>query len=72
MAQVKCLRLFIDMKNTSNQVLKELKEEVDKTLLFFVEMDLKVYGTVSDTTKEAFVKQGVKFPQELDINKKRI
>ncbi len=44
------------------EVLKELKNEVDATLYFFLTTDLEIYGKVTESTKEAFKVQGVTLP----------
>lgn len=36
-----------------------LKKEVDATLLFFVETDIKIYNNISESTREAFRVQNV-------------
>lgn len=36
-----------------------LKKEVDATLLFFVETDIKIYNNISESTREAFKVQNV-------------
>lgn len=36
-----------------------LKKEVDATLLFFVETDIKIYNNISEKTREAFKVQNV-------------
>lgn len=43
---------------------KGLKKEVDETLMFFIESDMKIYGKVTDSTKEAFRVQNVEIPAE--------
>lgn len=61
------MRLIIDMKRIPKQVLKELKQEIEATLLFFIQTDLEIYGFVTENTKEAFKTQGGILPKELDI-----
>jgi len=52
------------------KILQELKQEINETLLFFVETDLKIYGKVTADTREAFNTQGVEFPEQLkELNK---
>ncbi len=48
------------------KVRKELKKEVDKTLMFFVECDLEIEGYISESTKELFAAQNRQFPEILE------
>ena len=52
------------MQNNNN-ILKELKKEINKTLYFFVESDLNIYGFITESTINCFTTQGVKFPKKL-------
>lgn len=38
---------------------KGLKKEINSTLLFFVETDIKIYNNISENTREAFKAQNV-------------
>lgn len=41
-----------------------LKKEIDATLMFFIKTDINIYGKITESTKEAFKKQGVKIPEQ--------
>ncbi len=41
-----------------------LQTEIDETLLFLAQMDLNLYGYVTDGTKEAFAVQNVELPEK--------
>lgn len=41
-----------------------LKQEINATLMFFIDTDINIYGKISDRTKEAFKVQGVEIPKE--------
>ena len=56
------------MRKTKDQIIDGLKREINSTLLFFVAMDFQMFGIVTDDTKEAFKKQGVKFPESLNTH----
>ena len=54
------------VKNDMNaQQIQELKKEISETLFFFVSMDMKLYGKISQETVSAFNTQRVKFPEIL-------
>lgn len=41
-----------------------LQQEIDATLIFFIETDINIYGKISESTKEAFKVQGVEIPKK--------
>ena len=43
-------------------IVKELKKEIEKTVLFFANLDLKGTGFISESTLENFRIQGVEIP----------
>lgn len=47
-------------------LIQGLKNEINETLLFFVESDIKIYGFITKGTEEAFKTQGVKIPESLN------
>lgn len=49
-----------------NAIIENLKSEINDTLLFFVESDLKIYGFITKGTIEAFETQNVKLPDSLN------
>ena len=51
------------MKNLNN-TLAQLKNEINETLYFLIESDLKIYGFITKGTEEAFNTQHVIIPDE--------
>jgi hypothetical protein len=47
-------------------ILKGLKDEINETLFFFVESDISIYGYITESTKECFETQNVRFPYILN------
>ena len=47
------------------KILIELKKEIKGTLFFFVKMDLKIAGYITQSTVDAFKTQNVEFPDVL-------
>ncbi len=47
------------------EILKQLKSEINRTLYFFVDTDLAIYGHIKPETQKAFKTQGVEFPEDL-------
>ena len=54
------------MTDKASEVLKELKNEIQETLYFFIDCDLQIEGYIKESTKELFKIQKVKFPAELE------
>ena len=54
------------------QTKKGLRPEIDSTLMFFVEMDLKIYGYVTEDTVRAFRNQNTELPEIVKVNLKTV
>lgn len=44
----------------------KLKKEVDETVLFFAQMDMQLYGHITQETVDIFEIQNTAFPPELE------
>ena len=50
---------------TAQQAIQSLKNEINATLFFFIEMDVKIYGYITMETVSAFDTQKTTFPKVL-------
>lgn len=49
----------------ADQVLNDLRKEINGMLIFFCQVDLNIHGYITGDTVHTFEVQGVVFPEEL-------